>query len=391
VTVAIKTTFLFIFLLFAFASCRISFGGFDSDGEDPVTGGIVVPGDGLAEKISWLRANARSGGDYSVELSKDDSVYQTFLYFLNRTNITITIKGGGANRIIDLLNWGNLFYVSRGVTLVLDSNITLAGYDENIYPLVYIAPGGVFIMNRGSAVTGNISSVTGAVYVDGGTFIMNGGAISGNSGGRICGSGVTMAGGIFIMNGGTISGNDAGSGGTVTMIGGNFTMNGCASSGNTARSGGAVMVNRGTFTMRGGTISDNTAGTYGGAVIIGVEGAFKMNGGTISGNAAGTYGGAVYVGLTGNFYMDGGTISNNTAAAYGWGVYVSGTFTKTGGTIGYDGGEGNVNTPGSNDLGLAVFAYSGSGVRKRRETAAGPGVDLFYSGRNGQYSGEWDF
>jgi len=45
----------------------------------------------------------------------------------------------------------------------------------------------------------------------------------------------------------------------------------------------------------------------------------------------------------------------------------------------------------SRNLGLAVYAYSNSGVRKRREATAGPEVALSYSGRNGEWSGEWDF
>ena len=373
----------------AFASCSISDGGFDSDGENPALSGIIVPGNGLAEKFTWLKDNARSGGGYIIEVSEDESVYQTLLYFLNRINITITIKGVGENRTINLLNWGNLFYVFEGVTLILENNVTLKGYKNNIYPLVYIAPGGVFRMNRGTAITGNISRVTGAVYVDGGTFIMNGGTISGNSGGSICGSGVTVAGGSFIMNGGAISGNDADSGGTVTMIGGSFIMNGGAISDNIARSGGAVMVNRGTFTMKGGTISGNTAAINGGGVVIGVEGAFTMSGGSVSGNTAEAYGGGVYVSITGNFFMKGGTISGNTAAYYGWGVYVSGTFTKTGGTI--SGYAGNAGAAETGAVGLAVYAFSNSGVRKRRETTAGPDVNLSYSGRNGEYMGEWDY
>jgi hypothetical protein len=394
VNVVIKITSLFIFLLIAFASCGF---GMSDDGEGVSADDIIVPGDGLNEKLSWLRANAQSGGGYIIEISRDESVYQILLYFLNRINTTITIRGVDANRTIELLYRGNLFYVFAGVTLILEENITLKGYGENIYPLIYVAPSGVFRMNRGSIITGNISGVTGAVYVDGGNFIMNGGAIRGNSGGSICGSAVTVAGGSFIMNGGTISGNSgavsgSGVGGTVTMLGGSFVMNGGTIRDNTARGGGAVMVNRGTFAMNGGAIRGNTAAGNGGAVVIGVDGAFTMNGGTISGNSAGVYGGGVSVGVNGNFCMNGGTISNNTAAAYGWGVFVSGTFTKNGGTIsGYSGDAHNAVAVASSELGLAVYAYSNSGVRKRRETTAGPEVDLSYSGRDGEWSGEWDY
>jgi len=362
------------------------------DGEEYSGGegadGVVVPGEGFEEKLLWLRDNAKSGGGYIIELNEDLEIYQTVLSFMHRIDITITMRGVGENRTIALLYMGNLFYVTAGVTLVLENNVTLAGYGENIYPLVYIEPGGAFTMNSGSAVTRNISSVTGAVYVDGGTFTMNGGAVRGNSGGNIRASAVTVAGGTFTMNGGTISGNAAPSGGTVTMLGGTFTMNGGAISGNAAKSGGAVMVGRGIFTMNGGTVSGNTASGNGGAVAVGAEGTFTMSGGVISGNKAKAYGGAVYVSNTGNFCMKGGAIRDNTAAYYGWGVFVSGTFTKSGGTI--SAGTAATTASAANS-GLAVYAYSSSGVRKRRESAAGPEVNLSYSGMSGEYSGEWDF
>jgi hypothetical protein len=389
VTVTIKAAFLFTFLLFA--SCGL---GVSDDGEVAGADEITVPGDGLEEKLTWLRANAQSGGSYVIEISRDEGVYQTLLYFLDRINITVTIRGVNVNRTIELLYSGNLFYVFSGITLILEENITLKGYGENMYPLIYIAPGGLLKMNMGSTITGNISRVTGAVYVDGGNFIMNGGAIRGNNGGSICGSAVTVTGGSFTMNGGTVSGNSGAvsGGGTVIMLGGIFVMNGGTIQGNTARGGGAVMVNRGIFAMNGGTIQDNTAAGNGGAVVIGVDGAFTMNGGTISGNSAGMYGGGVSVGINGVFTMNGGTIANNTAAAYGWGVFVSGTFNKNGGTIyGFSGDAADAGAAMSSELGLAVYAYSNSGVRKRRENTAGPEVDLSYSGRNGGWSGEWDY
>jgi len=157
-------------LAFAFASCSFDIsGGWEyTGGENLGVSSIVVPGSGIEEKIGWLRDNARSGGRYVIELMEDEGVYQVPLYFINRINVTITIKSIGGNRTITLLSRGNLFYVFGGVTLVLENNVTLAGYGDNIYPLIYIAPGGEFRMNNGSTVTGNISSATGAVYVDGG-------------------------------------------------------------------------------------------------------------------------------------------------------------------------------------------------------------------------------
>jgi hypothetical protein len=108
-----------------------------------------------------------------------------------------------------------------------------------------------------------------------------------------------------------------------------------------------------------------------------------MQSGKITDNTTSASGGGVYVNF-GTFTMQSGEISGNTTTvynSYGGGVYVasSGTFTKTGGTItGYadDAVNGNAVKNGSvvqNNRGHAVYVYSGS---KRRESTAGPGVNL---------------
>ncbi|MDR0476071.1 MAG: hypothetical protein LBH43_20690 [Treponema sp.] len=84
--------------------------------------------------------------------------------------------------------------------------------------------------------------------------------------------------------------------------------------------------------------------------------------------------------------MESGEILGNTTTAYpssyggGGGVFVAGNFTKTGGTIyGYTVGDGNSNAVNNSsgvaqsNQGHAVYVYSGA---KRRETTAGPGVNL---------------
>ena len=302
-----------------------------------------------------------------------------------------------------------------------------------------IVANGAFTMNGGT-----ISGSTGDGVLVSGTFTMNGGTISGNSS-----SGVNNQRGTFTMNGGTISGNSSSG---VNNEGGTFTMNSGTISGNTSRNTGGVSVSLGaTFTMNGGTIRDNTASgsnkalAYGGGV--GVQGTFTMNGGTICGNTAtspdgsfygggvgctngGTFtmhggtirdntaygighggGGGVGVEESGTFTMDGGTISGNTVSsysdnAYGGGVYINDnyyafssiTFTKTGGTIyGYSADDtANSNVVKDfvnavlNDHGHAVYAddYGDSSSNKRRETSAGPGVNLYWN--NGTFSGGWD-
>jgi len=70
-----------------------------------------------------------------------------------------------------------------------------------------------------------------------------------------------------------------------------------------------------------------------------------------------------------------------------------GTFSKTGGTItGYasDQSNGNVVRDGSgvrSNSGHAVYAI---GAHKRKETTAGPGVNLSFNGSTGSFSGAWD-
>jgi len=79
------------------------------------------------------------------------------------------------------------------------------------------------------------------------------------------------------------------------------------------------------------------------------------------------------------------------------GNIISGTLTKTGETIyGYsesDTVNGNVVKDSSgnivNNCGHAVYAGSSTPV-KRKETTAGPDVNLFYNS-DGTYSGDWDY
>ena len=324
---------------------------------------------GLANKLAWLQDNAESGGSYTLEVSADESITDHTLSYSDRSNITITLTGVGANRIVRNNYFGSgeyrpLFTVNSGVTLVLDSNITL---QKSKGTCVEVNDYGTLIMNTGSAI--------GRVSVNGGTFTMNGGTVSGYTGGYGYGGGVYVAGGTFMsgtftMNSGTISdnrasGNGNGSNGGGVYNLGTFTMRGGIISGNTAASpssshyyspsgyyGSGVYV-KGTFTMEGGEISRNiTTGAVGSGGGVYVDGTFAMSGGTISGNTRGQYGGGVYV-RSGTFTMSGGIISGNTASASGGGVYVGerGTFTMSGGEISgntasysgsYSGGGGGV-------------------------------------------------
>jgi len=366
---------------------------------------IIVQGTTLIEKFDWLRAFARSGNRYVVEINANESINPLDLPKIS--NITIILRGIGANRTLSLASGGNMFSVNNGVTLILDNNITLHGIPQNqnqdprgygnILALVSVN-GGELIMNNGSTITGNYThnrngyyeDISGGVSVNNGTFIMNGGIISGNTSncqiphnlyGASQGGGVFVkSGASFTMNNGTISGNVGGSG---VSVSGTFEMNGGTISGN----GGEGVTVSGTFTMNNGTISGNRGGVF-------VKGKFIMKNGTISGNTTLENGGGVKM-VSGIFTMSGGTISGNTASGSGGGVYVSfrGTnFTKTGGTItGYTGDQRNGNVVKSsgtvrNYKGHAV--YAGDTNFKIRESTAGPEDNL--SIVNGTASGAWD-
>ena len=320
--------------------------------------GTTVPGNNLAAKLAWLNTNAQSNTAYILELSANEDIRPQTLSYTNKSNVTVVLRGIGANRNINLLSSGNLFTVENEVILVLDNNITLRGRGNNDRALVFVNKDGTLIMNAGSTVTGNTASDNfgGGVYVKG-TFTMNGGTISGNTSSNRNGGGVYLSGSLT-MNGGTITGNTA------------------------HQSGGGVYLSEGTFTMRNGTISDNNAasGDGGGVFVYGDRRTFTMIGGVITGNTASRGGGVHLDGSYpgGTFNMRGGTISGNTASTYGGGVYVGlSSFTKSGGTItGYsdEAGNGNVAMAGvaQGDRGHAVYVNN----NRRKETTAGPGVNL---------------
>jgi hypothetical protein len=332
-------------------------------------------GNVLAEKLTWLPGNAENNGEYIIELDADERIGEHTLSY--GKSIRITLRGKGSERTVTLSG----FTVGEGVTLILDSNITLQGR-HNSMSLVFVKSGGTLVMNRGAKISGNtnINDDGGGVTVwDGGTFIMNGGTISGNSARK--GGGVYVGdGGTFTMSDGTISGN----------------------TGASANTGGGVYVgDGGTFTMRGGTISGNTASNEGGGVFVFVywdtnrRGTFTMEGGTISGNTAYSGGGVNVWG--GTFTMRGGAISGNTASSEGGGVVVRHSyFEKTGGTIyGYPAGDDNSNKCEwegmvSSGKGHAVYV-SGYDSSKYKDTTAGPGDNLMYDPKNGDtFSGPWD-
>jgi len=303
---------------------------------------VAIPGSTLVDKLNWLQTYAQSNGVYVLEVNADENIESHSLSYSGRTNITITLRGVDPNRAISVSSDGQMFTVDSGVTLILDNNITLQGH----YTLIDVY--GTLVMNSGVFITGYAQnesliddgdrSITVTIPSPGGTtesLIVNGddGEIS---------SSIPTPGGVdgkpgSLVVGGIVSVNN----------GGSFTMNGGNISGSIASHGGGVRVSGGTFTMKGGEISGNTATSYGGGVYLS-RGTFTKTGGTITGYASNT--------VNGNVVKD---------------------------------SSGNV----VSDRGHAVYAHIGASNIKRKETTAGPRVNLFFDGTSDPptWSGEWDY
>jgi hypothetical protein len=222
----------------------------------------TVPGNSLAEQLDWLDANAQDGKQYLLSAYNDESLPPRTLSY--GKTLTATLRGVGGTRTVSLSDKGSLFTVGDGVTLILDSGVTLQGLGNNDKAVVLI--------------DGNTAA-----------FTMNGGKIYGNT--STYGGGVDVADGTFIMNGGEISGNRA-----------TYILHG--------RGGGVCVTgSSGTFTMTGGKIYGNTCYNKGGGVNVWGSGTFTMHGGEIYGNDGGGFGGGVYV--------DGGTFRIVTGTIYG--------------------------------------------------------------------------
>jgi len=257
---------------------------------------------GLVNKLIWLQNNAQSNRNYILEIDKDETIPgQQWLYYHGKSNITITLRGIGANRLITFITRDYLFNASWGVTLILDNNITLHGSDRQAENIVRVS-GGTFIMNNGSTVTGfRIKSnfiFSSVIHVINGVFNMNGGNISNNNG-----AGVYVNGkGTFNMNGGSIT-NNTNIGSISRVTSGQPTVYSSAG-------GGVLVYYDGTFTMNGGNITGNR----GGGVVVQEGGSFTMNQGTISRNTAydDNRGGGVYLWNNTTFRRLGGSIFGNT-------------------------------------------------------------------------------
>ena len=410
--------------------------------------GIPVPETTLAQKLAWLQANAESGGVYVCDVTADESLIPYTLSYSGRSDISVTIRGSGGQRVsLSLSSAGAMFTIGDGVTLVLDRDITLKGKSDNRNALVVVdTSSSKLVMNAGAKITGNTNPISNiASYIlgggvrieEGGTFTMNGGEISNNQ--AFYGGGVFVTtGSYFNMYGGTVSRNTAKvgnevyaytsspspsyfnmHGGTVSsvnlsfscfnMYGGtvsgggvyvgessSFNMYDGTVTGSTVTGvfgGGGVYINGSSFNMYGGTISGNT-GEYGGGVQVYAHSYFNMYGGTVSGNTA-TDGGGVYVGESSYFNMHGGTVSGNTAKGNGGGVcvygptYLSSYFNMYSGTVSGNratGDGGGVYVHGVDYFRISNGVVYGSDVAGNLANTAGTNATLaLYD--NGDYHG----
>jgi len=153
----------------------------------------------LAAQLSWLETNAKSNTSYTLDMGANETIAPHILSYDDKSGITITLKGVGANRTVSLSSNGSMFTVDSGVTLVLGENITLKGRNNNNTSLVHVNQSGTLRMNAGSIITGNIAagqSGGGLSVNEGGTFTMTGGEISGNTAGW--GGGVIKGGSIIV-------------------------------------------------------------------------------------------------------------------------------------------------------------------------------------------------
>ncbi|MDR1073103.1 MAG: hypothetical protein LBL45_05445, partial [Treponema sp.] len=342
---------------------------------------------GFAQAVAAINAET-NGRAYTITLG--ESFSSDPVRFTGNAAKTITLKGDNSARTISNNGGDALFTVPSGITLVLDSNLTLNGNGKEAR--VVFVKGGALIMKEGSTVR---DSQDGGVYVvEGGAFTLEGGEIRDNrafsSSNDAYGGGVHVNSGTFIMSGGVISDNAVSSssfsvfGGGVFVWESAFTMSGGAIRGNTASGsysdgGGVYVSGNSIFTMSGGTISGNAVEGGGGGVHI-WNSAFRMSGGSISNNRASSsdsFGGGVYVSSNSTFTMSGGSISNNAAHDGGGGVFVNAaTFTMESGEIRDNiafkvGGGGGVYMASDNSaFTMLGGAISGNAV----ENGAGGGV-----------------
>ena len=115
-------------------------------------GDSLVSGAGtsIASALDWLKTNAVSNTAYTIVVGADESLGPTPLggsgnIFDGKVNVSLTLRGDAAERIIQLDAPGSLFTINGGVTLILDQRVTLQGRADNTAPLLRINDGGLIM------------------------------------------------------------------------------------------------------------------------------------------------------------------------------------------------------------------------------------------------------
>ena len=105
----------------------------------------LAPGP-LTSALVTLKTEAQSGGSYVIEVEANESIAPQALSYSGRSDITVILRNsGGTARTVSLGSSGALFTVGSGVTLVLESNITLSGRSGNDNSVVRVNAGGAFV------------------------------------------------------------------------------------------------------------------------------------------------------------------------------------------------------------------------------------------------------
>jgi len=268
-------------------------------------GEIKIGNQNLSMALNYISSNANNGDNYKIILGGNETITSGNLDYAGKI-ININLQGYMNEKIITRNSNGSLFTIRAGVTLTLDSNITLLGRDNNDIALINILQSGNLIINDNSKIKGNTctGSLSGGGLHVRGTLLMNGGEISGNTAN-------TGGGGGIFMNGGEIKNNYS----------------------NYDGGGGIYLINNSSFTMNGGKIVGNQShakaiigSSGGGGISVNGGSIAYINNGEIKGNKS-TEGGGIYI-SNGNVTMYGGIINGNIAGL-GGGVYIAyGVFKK---------------------------------------------------------------
>jgi hypothetical protein len=227
------------------------------------------------------------------------------------------ISGNGSSRILEL---------TAGATVTLDSLALFDGYPGAS------ASGGAIIVNTGTTLTLNNSTVSNNTCYQGGGII-NGGTLT--------------------LNNSTVTSNSAAGnyGGGIYNIG-SISLNNSKVSGNSSSGDGGGIWSQGTLSLTNSTLSGNSSTTFGGGIACTLGSRLTINNCTLSGNSANTNvagggdGGGIY--NLGTMAVNNSTLSSNSASSTiqgGGGIFNQGTSTLTNCTLsgnsapnGYGGG-----------------------------------------------------